>query len=122
MSDYEIKHRFGPIEAVKWWLMRHNTATVRWPREQRVVIEDTHAAWVDAIGPMKITIVTDDPNWRYRPFLEKAVGKLGRDWMWKTRSQESAWQGSFSPGEMLLEIRVHSSKAKWLSILQMKWS
>lgn len=122
MADHELKYRFGPIDAVKWWLLRHNSITVPWPKEKEFVIKDSDTNWVDLGGAFKVSLYTDDPNYHFRQLLEDKVGKQGRDWMWKPIPGTTVILYDSQPDPGVLEIRFRSSKAKWASFLQMKWS
>lgn len=122
MADIEIKYRFGLIEAVKWWLMRHNSVELQWPSDGEIEVDHNDAAWVDLGGAVTISAYTNCPNWHYRPYLDRNVGQYGKDWMWKGHAPIPVvlCDGEYDKGS--LELRVSNKKAKWLSLIQLKWA
>jgi hypothetical protein len=123
MSDLELKTRFGLVDAIKWRLLRGGSVIVAWPEWCEVTVDHNDLAWVDWGGAVRIIRDTDDPNWHYRPFLDKNIGKFGKDWMWRVRGCALDPNIRLDPwGPSTLEIRLHKRKAKWASILQLKWS
>jgi len=123
MADYELKSRFGPWDAFKWWLLRHNSIIVKMPETKEATVDHTNAAWIDFGGAATLTIITDCPNWHYRPFLDQHVGAIGKDWMWKViPGNPFLFRNNRLADLIVLEIRFRKDKAKWASLLYLKWS
>jgi hypothetical protein len=53
-----------------WYLMPGSIITVKWPKGRPGFIFNFHSE-------------NSDPNYFYRPELQKLVGKQGIDWDWK---------------------------------------
>jgi len=124
MSDLELMCHFGIVNAVKWHLLKGSCVIAAWPEWCEVTVDHNDLAWIDWGGAVTLTRDTDDPNWHYRPFLDKNVGKFGKDWMWRVHpgTKEADKLGTYDVDHAVLEIRLHKRKAKWASILQLKWS
>lgn len=75
MAKWEIKYRFGVIQAAWWRFMPGTEITVKWPRGWAVLDEDSSGG--------QTAVESTDPNDHYRPWLEKHVGRQGWDWDWK---------------------------------------
>ena len=105
MAMFEInKHADSLSEWLFWKYGKGPTVTVKWP-----------------VGPVSVPngdnagVLTEsaDPNYHYRPYLEKNVGKQNRDWVWGLRDNNAA--------ENRLTIKFRKSKAKWSSIAALLW-
>lgn len=122
MADIELKSRFGLVEAVRWRTMRGGTVFLPWPDEKEVTVDHNDEVWADLGGAVYVKAVTDCPNWHYRPYIRKNIGKHGKDWMWRVHP------GRFIPGTGVpvvspyyLELRLSKKNAKWATLLRLKW-
>lgn len=101
-----IKRTANPLRYIWWRWAPGVTVTVKWP-----------TGWTeqDDLGNQT---QSSDPNDHYRPWLEKNVGKQGRDWDWRI--------GSVNSNEILetdtLLIKVRLGKAKFASHMALMWS
>jgi hypothetical protein len=122
MANYEIKSRFGPIEAIKWKMFQGPTVSLVWPDVAGFVVNDTSPYWRDLGGAMNVIVRSDSPNLHYREYLEKNIGEQGIDWMWK---HEIGCRAFISPGYHRqtdrLKIKLPKRNAKWASVLYLRW-
>lgn len=111
MSRYEIKvlkrvvrpsllEIFTPrglniVEELWWRFMPGARIIVPWPKGY---VKGTYRA---------------DPNYHYRPWLEKTVGKQGWDWNWGLATHE--------PNDLLV-IKFRRKHAKYATMAKLLWS
>lgn len=55
-----------------------------------------------------------DPSDHYRPWLEQAIGRQGRDWQWDVR-----WSDPGTPDQ--LEIRLAHGHGRYAPIIALMW-
>ena len=70
--------------------------------------------WADLGGASYIAFESADPNDHYRPWLEKNVGRQGRDWDW--------YMGNTDVVDNRLTIRIRKSKGTWASVAALTWA
>lgn len=106
----------------RYRFMKGETVTLPWPKMMKIVVNDTSDQWTDCGGAKKVELITDDPNYHYRPFLEQKVGKQGKDWMWRHVVGCSVFiSPDFHRQVDKLEIKLSKDKAKWASVIRLKW-
>jgi hypothetical protein len=107
MAKWEIHKRAGNLYDAAWWRwMPGVTISVKWPN-----------GWVvlDKMPDGSTTSTQSaDPNDHYRPWMEKHVGRQGRDWQWGLRDNNAA--------ENRLTIKIRNKHAKWATIAAIQWS
>jgi hypothetical protein len=118
MSKREVKERFrfNIIERIWWKCMPGTTITIPWPKKEWLTLHD------DGDGG-KTETVTDDPNYHYRSYLEKNVGKQGWDWDWMIDPKHSMYIMNV-PREVndQLKIKFRRGKESWASIIMILWT
>lgn len=93
------------LEYLWWKLVPGTTIKVRWPRYELATVH----TWSDGSVEQRLT---SDPNYHYRPWLEKNVGKQGIDWNWRIASVT---------GETV-SIKFRKGKDKWASVAGLLWN
>lgn len=117
-----VKSRLSPLDALKWLLTPGETVTVAWPELQKVVIDDSYYFWDPNMGATRVLTMSDDPNLLFRPFLEKNVGKQGKDWMWKHLKGCPAFIApEYQRTVDRIQIKLFRNKRKWATMLRLKW-
>ena len=104
------------IKEKLWWrFMPGVVINVRWPKGMIIAgpgPEDPR--WFDYGGAAYIKFESADPNDHYRPWMEKHVGKQGRDWNWGLTGNDAA--------ENRLTIKIRQKHAKYATIAALRWS
>ena len=99
-----------------WWRFMPGVAiNVKWPKGMIVAgpgPEDPR--WHDWGGAAYITFESADPNDHYRPWMEKNVGKQGRDWNWGLAGNDTS--------ENRLTIKFRKSKEQYATLAAIMWS
>lgn len=99
-----------------WWRFMPGVAiNVKWPKGMIVAgpgPEDPR--WHDWGGAAYITFESADPNDHYRPWMEKNVGKQGRDWNWGLTGNDTS--------ENRLTIKFRKSKEQYATLAAIMWS
>jgi hypothetical protein len=95
MAKWEVKNLFrlpsgrylpcglNIVQKLWWRFMPGVIINVKWPKGMIIAgpgPEDP--LWFDYGGAAYIKFESADPNDHYRPWMEKHVGKQGRDWNW----------------------------------------
>lgn len=106
MSKWEMNVRSGLIEKLWWKFMPGTIIKVKWPKNEWVTVH----TWSDGSVEQKCT---NDPNYHYRPWLEKNAGKQGIDWNWKI----APW-----PEDSALYIKFRKGKEQWSSVAGLLWN
>lgn len=105
------------LEYLWWKLVPGTTIKVRWPR-----YEWAAAAWTDGSVEQRLT---SDPNYHYRPWLEKNVGKQGIDWNWRIQVGRSFYTPGYEDQDQESDkvvIKFRKGKDKWASVAGLLWS
>lgn len=107
MSKFEIKQLFGLtiVQHIWWKFVPGTTITIPWPKKEWLTLHD------DGDGST-VQAHTNDPNYHYRPYLEKNVGKQGRDWDW--------WLDPVDGNTLTIKFR--KGKESWASIITIIWT
>jgi len=96
-----------------WWIFRPGVVVnVKWPKGD-VVVGPNSRSW-SGMGPMYEEVHSADPNDHYRPWLEKHVGKQGKHWQWGMANTDAS--------ENRLTIKIVQSKAKYATMIALRWS
>lgn len=109
MAQWEIHKRFGFTQSMWWRWMPGVIAEVKWPRGWVVLHE--------AEDGSKVSTESADPNDHYRPWLEKNIGKQGRDWDWKLGQVPTD-----NTAQDTLLIKVRHKHADALMIFKLKYT
>ena len=127
MAKYEVKKIFkiqgkhydhfmpcglNIIEKLWWWLVPGVIVKVKWPKGS-IVVDHDDPRWYD-VGATRVEILSTDPNDHYRPWMEKHVGKQKWDWDWGFVGNDV--------NNNCLTIKVRQSKAKYATIMSMRWT
>lgn len=96
-----------------WWFVPGVIINVRWPSGECVITED-NPLWDWTIGPSRYIIESSDPNAHYRPVMEKLIGKQGVHWQWGMAGWDAV--------DNRLTIKIIKSKAKYATMLAMRWA
>ncbi len=97
-----------------WWRWVPGVIiNVAWPKGNIVVTED-HPLWDWTIGPSKYIVESADPNDHYRPEMERLIGRQGWHWNWGVAGNDVA--------ENRLTIKIVKSKAKYATMLALRWT
>ena len=118
MSKWEMKVRTGFIEYLWWRFMPGTTIRVKWPKDQWITLHDYGDGSKDQT-------LTNDPNYHYRPFLEKNVGKQGIDWNWRVRVGNGMWTLGYEDQDQESDkviIKFRKGKDKWASVAGILWN
>lgn len=100
------------IEKLWWWLVPGVIVKVKWPVGE-VVVEYGDPGWYD-VGANKVLTYSTDPNDHYRPWMEKNIGRQGWDWNWGFVGNDVS--------ENNLTIKVRQHKAKYATMIALRWS
>jgi len=104
------------IKEKLWWLFMPGVIiNVKWPKGMIIAgpgPEDPR--WFDLGGAAYIKFESADPNDHYRPWMEKHVGKQGRDWNWGLTGNDAAANR--------LTIKIRQKHAKYATIAALRWS
>jgi hypothetical protein len=118
MSRFEIKGLFrlpsgrhlpcglNIFEKLWWQFMPGVVINVRWPVGEIRIKQEESNIW-DYVR-------SADPNDHYRPWLEKNVGKQGRDWNWGMANNDAS--------ENRLTIKIRKSKSNYAVIALLRWN
>jgi hypothetical protein len=112
MANSEIFFTLGPIQRLYWWLFGGQTINVKWPSGWVVLHEDPYGGVVSTDSA--------DPNDHYRPWLEKNVGKQGRDWDWQVGAI-AADNGQGTIGVDMLNLIFRKGKEDLATIAKLRW-
>lgn len=126
MSSFEIKGLFrlpsgrhlpcglNIFEKLWWQFMPGVVINVAWPKG-KVVVGPSSRSWDGVTNPYLCQLVESaDPNDHYRPWLEKNVGKQGRDWNWGIANNDAS--------ENRLTIKIRKSKSNYAVIALLRWN
>jgi hypothetical protein len=114
MAQSELKRRTANLWDNFWWkFIGHTEVDVRWPVGWAVLHENEDGS--------KVSTESADPNDHFRPWLEKNVGKQGRDWQWRIGSI-AADNGNGTVGYDTVRIKFAKKHAHFASIVALKWA
>lgn len=105
MIKWKMRKQYGFIESLWWKWVPGTTITVKWPTGQ-VDLRDRPGiltSWESA-----------DPNDHYRPWLEKNIGRQGRDWQWSIGTIKD------TDDTLLIKIRKKHEHAALVALI--KWA
>ena len=106
------KHADSFNEWLFWKYGKGPSITLKWPVGWIVLNEMPDGS--------KVSAESADPNDHYRPWLEKNVGRQGKDWNWKI-GDVAADNGFGTTGHDTLTIKFSRKKAKWSSVAVLLW-
>jgi len=107
-SEYAKENMF--LQKLWWKFVAGDIINVRWPNGE-VEVGPSSRAWDGVMNPYCRQIVeSSDPNDHYRPWLEKHVGKQGRDWQWRIEGLDR------------LTIGFRRGKTKWATLAALQWN
>ncbi len=114
---FEINGHYLPcglnlIEKLWWRWVPGVIINVRWPVGP-LVVDHNDPRWVDLGGAVWVSLDTSDPNDHYRMDLERLVGRQGWHWNWGMCGNDVL--------ENRLTIKIVKSKAKYATMLALKW-
>ena len=90
-----------------WWLFVPGVViNVRWPRGWVVL-------WENPDGT-KVSTESADPNDHYRPELERLIGRQSWAWNWGLADSDAT--------NDRITIKIRQDKAKYATLLALKWA
>ncbi len=115
---FEINGHYLPCglnlrERLWWRWVPGVLINVAWPVGD-VVVTENHPLWDWTVGPSKYVVESADPNDHYRPEMEKLIGRQGWHWNWGMCGNDVL--------ENRLTIKIVKSKAKYATVLALKWA
>ncbi len=123
---YEIKSMFrlpsgryiprglNIIEQLWWRFMPGVVINVKWPKGA-VVVGPNSRSWDGVTNPcVRQLVESTDPNDHYRPWLEKHVGRQGRDWDWGLTNNDAT--------DNRLTIKIRQKHQDSAVIAKLQWS
>jgi len=97
-----------------WWRFVPGVViNVRWP-QGKVRVGPSHRQGWAGLGEYFEYVESADPNDHYRPTMEQLVGKQGRHWQWGVADNDVAANR--------LTIKIVKSRAKYATMLAIKWA
>lgn len=107
--------RYQKYKTKKIWKKNpENIVTVKWPADYiELKPDDPEWAFFNKTGEQYV--FSSDPNDHYRPWLEKNIGKQGRDWDWRIKWGTDTRSDS-------LEIVVSKSKKEYVMMISLMWN
>lgn len=85
---------------------------VKWPKG-KIAVDHNDPRWVDLGGAVWVEFDSADPNDFYRPWMEQYVGRQKWDWDWGFVGNDA--------NDNCLTIKVRQTKAKYATIIAMRW-
>ena len=102
MAKWEIKKRFGSVEAMWWAFVPGTIVSVQWPNGI-VTNTNVHSA---------------DPNEHYRHWLEEHVGEQGWNWNWRVGRIDTTHSSTLAD---TLDIKFRKGKLAEAALFKLKF-
>lgn len=112
LEPYYVPFGLKFIDKLWWVFVPGVVINVRWPNG-KVLVGPNSRSW-SGWGPWYEEVDSADPNDHYRPWLEKNVGKQGRDWNWGMGDRDAT--------ENRLTIKIRQRYAKYATIAKLMWT